>query len=102
MQIVTRALLSGTTAAAILSVIALLLLLYAGWQKRKSPYWYPMTFWVAHVALFFVSNVTVRIFYGYTFPTVTFSGWGIAIYLQALVSIVGITIVKLSMDRVHE
>ena len=102
MEVVEHALLSGTTTAAILAVIATVLLLYAGHKKQKSPYWYPMTFWVAHVALFFVSNVTVRIFYGYTFPTVTFSGWAIAIYLQAIVSIVGITIVKLSMDRVHE
>lgn len=95
----TQALLFSTTVAAVLSIVALLLLLYVGWEYRKSPYWYPMTFWVVHSSIFYTTNVIARLIVGYSTPTAFFSLWGVVIYLQAFVSIGAVTIVKLRMDR---
>lgn len=95
---VLHALLSGTTVAAVAAVGALALLLYVGHNRERSPYWYPMVFWVAHGAAFYVSNVTVRVFFDYGHPTVLFSSWGVIIFLQAFISILGVTLLKIRMD----
>jgi hypothetical protein len=95
----TQALLFATTVSAVTAIVALLLLVYVGWDQRKSPYWYPMTFWVLHSAIFYTTNVIARLVVGYSMPTAFFSLWGTVVFLQAFVSIGAVTVVKLRMDR---
>lgn len=95
---VAHVLLSATTVAAVLGLLALAGLLLIGAQRRRSPYWYPMVLWVAHASAFFCANVTVRVFTDYVYPSVLFSSWGVVIYLQAFISMIAVTIVKFRMD----
>lgn len=95
---VAHVLLSATTVAAVLGVLAFVGLLLIGSQRRRSPYWYPMIMWVGHASAFFVVNVCARLFVGYEMPSVFFSSWGVGIYLQAFISMIAVTIVKYRMD----
>lgn len=92
-------LLSATTAAALLGLISLAALLTMGMLRKRSPYWYPMIFWLAHATIFFWVNLWVRLTDGYTFPSVLFSSWSVVIYLQAFVSMLALTMIKFRMDR---
>lgn len=92
-------LLLATGTASVLALISFWMLAYAGRYKRKSPYWYPLVWWVGHAAVFYLSNVVMRLFFDYARPTVFFSSWGLALYIQAFISIIGVTAVKLRMER---
>lgn len=92
-------LLSATTAAAVLGAMALAALVAIGIRRRRSPYWYPMVFWVAHATAFFWVNVAFRLWSGYERPTMLFSSWGVVIFLQAFVSMLALVMVKFRMDR---
>ena len=43
--------------------------------------------WAAHVAVYWTTNAVLRLFFGYTAPTVWMSSWGTIIFVHAAISL---------------
>lgn len=91
-------LLTGVTASVVLSSLGLGILLYVGRSGRKSPYWFPIFLWVLHTFVFYTTNLIFRLVDGYTGPSHFFSLWSMLVSIQAVLSVIGVSIVKERMD----
>lgn len=77
---------------ALLSIVAvgvLIVMRHVGVQFR---YWLPVFVWALHALAFLNTNMVARTFNSYTLPTVLFTSWGLALLMHALLTITIITI----------